>query len=143
MNIFTPAIKNDEGAQKRVRQWARALRSGKYAQGNGYLRSKADVDEFCCLGVACDLLDPTGWSSNYEGTSFYQHSHGSNELLDSTGRLKLRLSKSGQQILTTLNDGRDEDWDTETGADIPAVPASDFKAIARRIDHDLKERLAS
>lgn len=34
------------------KQWADALRSGKYQQGRGWLRVK---DSFCCLGVLCDL----------------------------------------------------------------------------------------
>lgn len=34
-------------------EWVAALRSGEYKQGKRYLRS---VDEeFCCLGVLCDL----------------------------------------------------------------------------------------
>jgi len=35
------------------KQWVDALRSGKYKQGRDYLRNKRD--EFCCLGVLCDL----------------------------------------------------------------------------------------
>lgn len=34
--------------------WVKALRSGAYRQGNGRLRG-AD-DEFCCLGVLCDVV---------------------------------------------------------------------------------------
>jgi hypothetical protein len=38
------------------KQWVAALRSGKYNQGSGRLKSY-DNDEaaFCCLGVLCDL----------------------------------------------------------------------------------------
>jgi hypothetical protein len=39
--------------------WVAALRSGKYAQGKSYLRVK---NEYCCLGVLCDLMEPKGWS---------------------------------------------------------------------------------
>jgi hypothetical protein len=35
-----------------AKKWIRALRSGKYKQGEDQLRSG---DKFCCLGVACDL----------------------------------------------------------------------------------------
>ena len=38
-----------------------ALHSGKYKQGTGRLRRD---DTFCCLGVACDLIDPSGWNGN-------------------------------------------------------------------------------
>jgi hypothetical protein len=42
-----------------IRQrWLEALRSGKYDQGKSWLRQG---DSFCCLGVLCDLVDPTGW----------------------------------------------------------------------------------
>lgn len=33
-------------------QWLTALRSGDYRQGQGYLRQG---DQYCCLGVLCDL----------------------------------------------------------------------------------------
>ena len=36
-----------------ARQWVDALRSGEYSQGRRKLRS-AD-DQFCCLGVLCNL----------------------------------------------------------------------------------------
>lgn len=34
-------------------KWTEELRSGKYPQGNGLLRS--DDDRFCCLGVLCEV----------------------------------------------------------------------------------------
>lgn len=36
----------------RVRRWVAALRSGEFKQGREVLRRG---DEFCCLGVACEL----------------------------------------------------------------------------------------
>lgn len=38
--------------------WTAALRSGEYTQGVGGLRNNAD--EFCCLGVLCDLAVKNG-----------------------------------------------------------------------------------
>lgn len=38
--------------------WIKALRSGKYRQGTGRLVN--DNDEFCCLGVAANLLIKDG-----------------------------------------------------------------------------------
>jgi hypothetical protein len=35
-------------------QWVAALRSGKYKQGHNVLRSA--TNQFCCLGVLCDIL---------------------------------------------------------------------------------------
>jgi hypothetical protein len=37
-----------------------ALRSGKYKQGHGRLR---EGDEYCCLGVACDISGLGAWES--------------------------------------------------------------------------------
>lgn len=34
--------------------WVHALESGKYQQGQGLLRD--GDDQFCCLGVACDIV---------------------------------------------------------------------------------------
>lgn len=39
---------------KRIaKKWTKALRSGKYKQGIGMLRN--DNNEYCCLGVLCEL----------------------------------------------------------------------------------------
>lgn len=40
-------------------KWVEALRSGKYLQGKHSLRTVDD--KFCCLGVFCDVIDPTAW----------------------------------------------------------------------------------
>lgn len=36
-----------------AKKWVEALRSGKYKQGQHLLRN--EKDEFCCLGVACEV----------------------------------------------------------------------------------------
>lgn len=41
-----------------LKEWTDALRSGRYRQGRGYLRTTPIPNEdpqFCCLGVLCDL----------------------------------------------------------------------------------------
>jgi len=40
-----------------------ALKSGKYAHGIGRLRTG---DQYCCLGVMCDLVKPDGWINALE-----------------------------------------------------------------------------
>lgn len=40
------------------KRWVTALRSGQYTQGTGCLRNGS---KFCCLGVLCDLRNPSGW----------------------------------------------------------------------------------
>lgn len=39
-------------------KWLHALESGKYSQIKSALRT---TEGFCCLGVACDVVDPKGW----------------------------------------------------------------------------------
>ena len=41
--------------KKQMRQWIRALRSGKYSQSEGDLQN---TKGYCCLGVACKVLIP-------------------------------------------------------------------------------------
>ena len=58
----------DRGAFKA--KWIAALRSGEYKQGRSFLRKE---DNFCCLGVALDLLGVEWKKSPYtlnEGTVF-------------------------------------------------------------------------
>lgn len=40
-------------------KWVRALRSGKYFQASGALRTE---DGYCCLGVLCDVYDSSKWT---------------------------------------------------------------------------------
>lgn len=47
-----------------VAEWVKALRSDEYKQGWGLLRSG---DEYCCLGVACDVA---GVANACEGTLY-------------------------------------------------------------------------
>lgn len=57
-----------------VARWVKALRDGSYEQGQGYLKiprmteatwedySQWDGNyDYCCLGVACDLVDHSAW----------------------------------------------------------------------------------
>lgn len=43
-----------------AKEWAEALRSGKYNQGKQCLRLG---EKYCCLGVLADVMDPDGWDS--------------------------------------------------------------------------------
>lgn len=53
-------------------RWIEALRSGKYAQGKTNLRDAAD--NFCCLGVLCDLYDPNHWEPSEYAYRYSGHS---------------------------------------------------------------------
>lgn len=47
-------------------KWLEALRSGNYEQVGGALRKYKGPElnpvGFCCLGVACDIIDPNQWA---------------------------------------------------------------------------------
>jgi hypothetical protein len=43
-------------------KWLKALRSGRYKQATGILRRRQDGHPaYCCLGVACNLINPNVW----------------------------------------------------------------------------------
>lgn len=60
-----PAIQLTTEQRAIWEKWIRALRSGKYKQGAGKLRS--EKDEFCCLGVLSDITHPDHWGKNSAG----------------------------------------------------------------------------
>lgn len=57
-----------------VELWVEALLSGEYKQGQNYLRQN---DNFCCLGVACDIYQKDGPGDlevhEIEGTGIYNY----------------------------------------------------------------------
>ena len=66
-----------------AKQWAAALRSGDYEQGRDYLhRDLGTGDEWCCLGVLCDLAVKDG--VEVELTSF--RSEEGNECFEYNGK---------------------------------------------------------
>jgi hypothetical protein len=58
-------------------KWLAALRSGRYRQGKHQLRQRNKTTnklEYCCIGVACNLVDKNGWKvqpSNYFNRTRY------------------------------------------------------------------------
>jgi hypothetical protein len=52
-------------------KWVEALRSGKYKQCQGILKRN---DEYCCLGVLCDIVDPE-WTLTHAEESGYLPDH--------------------------------------------------------------------
>lgn len=79
-------------------RWVEALRSGKYQQTRQKLR---ESNEFCCLGVLCDVDDPNGWDGDtfvaHDGMEFYS-------VLPDSLRAKAGLSKDDETHLALLND---------------------------------------
>jgi|ERR1043166_3191656 hypothetical protein len=75
---------------KRVKtRWLKALRSGQYKQGIGRLKTLNDPDEFCCLGVLCDIA----LHSTKEGKKFVYEEEATPTVVayvdDSSGTRKL------------------------------------------------------
>lgn len=58
------------------REWLEALRGGSYKQGQMYLRTG---NEFCCLGVACDLAAAKGLGTWATETDYFYPTQGSAE----------------------------------------------------------------
>ncbi|MDP2660221.1 MAG: hypothetical protein Q8R28_05790 [Dehalococcoidia bacterium] len=48
--------------RRRIRRWIAALRSGKYKQGMFGMRNREGGNEYCCLGVACDISGLGRWT---------------------------------------------------------------------------------
>lgn len=101
-----------------------ALRSGEYAQGSGFLRTRDN--KFCCLGVLCDLLAKRGlgqWvepigglSEERSGYEFYYLGAQSNTCLPrSLESLLPRQAYDGKRIDQAGLAGRnDEGWSFES-----------------------------
>lgn len=89
---------------KLIRKWVRALRSGKYKQGRGALRPVAD--QFCCLGVLCDVVAPNGWQPSATRASINHHGVGGVP----SGVVQAAAGLFTCDFLVTLNDrGRGSD----------------------------------
>lgn len=50
-------------SKKNIQTWINALRSGQYEQGRGALEPQRD--QYCCLGVACDLFIPRKYQDKH------------------------------------------------------------------------------
>jgi len=51
------------------KKWVDALRSGDFEQGNGLLRRvlPGKTPQYCCLGVLCHVINPSGWGNSHWG----------------------------------------------------------------------------
>lgn len=62
--MFT--INSSLDKQALLTAWLEALRSEKYPQDKGHLKTR---EGFCCLGVLCDVIDNTKWN-DYNNTHY-------------------------------------------------------------------------
>ena len=94
------------------RRWIEALRSGTYQQGQCLLRAfgaaqDGSEDLYCCVGVACDLYDPTAWEKDlvvraweYHGLGATVSNAGHEEFLELTGFSRLSLAQANDAGVT-------------------------------------------
>lgn len=82
-------------------KWLEALRSGKYTQGKNSLRTEAGL--FCCMGVACDIIDPAKWAQESHGDG-YDWGHARAGYTDNALGQALGISKSEMGTLASMND---------------------------------------
>ena len=79
-------------------KWLEALRSGRYKQGTYALRKG---NEFCCLGVLCDIVEPGAWVEC--GYGRYLHS-GEDALPAAKITIGVELEDYMAQKLADMND---------------------------------------
>ena len=80
--------------------WIAALRSGRYQQTVGLLRGDGG---HCCLGVLCDLANPSGWHLD-DCTEEDRHALGEENELGSNGREEFGLTNEQEALLINMND---------------------------------------
>lgn len=88
-------------------RWIEALTSGKYRQGRFRLRrdDSQSGKAYCCLGVLCDLLDPSGWDD--AGLRDYHRGNAAvpaKSVLDEAGN---GFDAGAIDILVSMNDNRE------------------------------------
>lgn len=133
-------------------QWIRALRSGEYQQGRGWLTTVTSdgTERDCCLGVLCKLARDAGVSFSVE-LKAGMHG-GPNKMVYGGEHYSLprevqewaRLSKNDPAVtvdgadscLSECNDGRDQ-GEAVDGSAWTAIAAMDFDAIADLIESQL------
>jgi len=81
-------------------KWVAALRSGEYKQGHYRLRSK--LNEFCCLGVLCEVV---GLIEAKDGSE-YMHYDGWTAYLPTPIASAAEVSRDTQEELAMLNDAQ-------------------------------------
>lgn len=106
------------------RAWVEALRSGKYQQCKGRLNNGAG---FCCLGVACDLIDSGAWVESEMTDGAFEYQGEANVLPWMVEQMYAMKSNVGNYSyhasLTELND---DGADFKTIADVIEAYAGDL-----------------
>lgn len=83
--------------QEDLERWVEALESGEYEQGTAQLRTTNN--KWCCIGVWCNIIDPTAWQRDNCGEWRW---HGDRSYAPQTSAKG--LSSQDQSNLASLND---------------------------------------
>ena len=97
--VASPESQSDAFDADLFDRWIDALNAGVYQQGRDRLRPT--TDSYCCLGVACDLYDPTGWHKDDLG--LYDN-RGHTTIPSSELHDRLGLTAEEALVLARLND---------------------------------------
>jgi hypothetical protein len=82
-------------------RWVTALRSGQYKQGQRSLRKG---DEYCCLGVFCDLFGGGYWEKNtYSGEYAYCTSDEKKSFVVPSGELRRQYQVGDEEVNTLIS----------------------------------------
>lgn len=84
-------------------KWIDALRSGNYSQGEAFLRD--NNDNFCCLGVLCDVADAGEWQIDNNDTYFVFDGWQLDDVLNEDALEYFQLDEPIADGLMALNDG--------------------------------------
>ena len=84
-------------------RWLDALESDRYEQGRNRLRT--GENQFCCLGVLCDIVDPNGWNEDDE---FFDYDEWYDTAPPPSISSAAGLTREDVDHLVTLNDSRGE-----------------------------------
>jgi hypothetical protein len=85
-------------------KWVEALRSGKYQQGQGILKGG---NEYCCLGVLCEVMGATFYSGSpvlLSNSQTLKRSSG-DELLNRNALQIVGMTERDQDMVAKMNDG--------------------------------------
>ena len=85
--------------------WVKALRSGRFAQGQGRLCTvhRGQEPSFCCLGILANEDISDEWTPRIEGSAVMEK-HGSANILSGRYREKIGLGLTSHNALAEAND---------------------------------------
>ena len=123
-----------------VKKWVKALRSGEYQQGYENLCKEDEISgdfEFCCLGVACDILIEADWIKDRESTVWSIGKH-EEFVMPATGD-KYDCGQTDTTSFPSLETLNRMGLDTAYAQELAELNDKEwsFKRIAKKIEKDL------